>query len=583
MTRDEIADVLDETATLMELKGENPFRTRAYHNGARAVRQLEGSLPELVASGRLGSVPGLGETLRDAVTSLVLTGKLPFHEELRASLPPGLPELLRIPGLGPKKVKALYDSLGVDTLDKLRTECQAGTVAGLKGFGERTQEKILEGLTFLDTVGKRVLFAQASPIGQAALETLRGVRGVVRAELCGSLRRRRDTAKDIDLLVSSTDPEAVTEAFVSLPGVIQVTSKGETKSSVVLGEGSGPRRVVLNADLRVVTDEQYPYALVHFTGSKDHNILLRARAERRGLKLNEYSLEGPKGNVPCADEAAVYAALGLDYVPPEMREATGELELAESHTVPRLVEVGDIRGVFHNHTTYSDGTATLEEMALAARKLGLSYLGIGDHSQSLTVANGLTTDRVRQQQKEIDALNARLKGIRLLKGTECDILQDGSLDYSDDLLRTFDYVVASVHSHFSMPAGEMTARVCRALSNPHVTMLGHATGRLLLRRDGYKLDIEEVLRTAAKHGKMIEINAQPDRLDLDWVACKRARALGIPLVINPDAHATGELAYYRYGVDVARRGWLRREDVFNTRELPDVLKELERRKARGKS
>jgi DNA polymerase (family 10) len=353
---------------------------------------------------------------------------------------------------------------------------------------------------------------------------------------------------------------------------------GPTKSSVVAAMHIYGEKVTLNADLRVLPDDQFAYGLVYFTGSKEHNIRLRQRAIDRGLSLNEYALANEKKSIPAKTEEDIYKALGLRYVPPEMREDTGEIELAETAPLPTLLEAKDIRGVFHNHTTYSDGTASLEEMALAAKKLGLEYFGVGDHSQSLTIARGLPPGAVRKQWDEIDRVNAKLSGVQIIKGTEVDILEDGSLDYKDELLAGFDYVVASVHTNFGMTEEAMTARVCKALSHPAVTMLGHATGRLLLRRDSYKINLEEVLKCAAKHGKMIEINAQPSRLDLDWVHVKRAKSLGIPIVINPDAHSTGELALYQFGVDVARRGWLTKDDVFNTRSLKDVIKELKRRK-----
>ncbi|HVK17547.1 MAG TPA: DNA polymerase/3'-5' exonuclease PolX [Fimbriiglobus sp.] len=578
MTKDEVAAALDEIGTLLELKGESTFRTRAYHTGARVISQFSGDLKRLIADNQLGELEGIGDALRDKITTLVTTGRLQYLDELRASLPSGLIELLRIPGLGPKKARALYTELGIDSIDALHTRATAGEVAKLKGFGEKTQQRILEGIQFLGTVGERVLFSQAYPLGLALLERLKALPGVVRAELCGSLRRRRETAKDIDILLSSDDPQPIMDAFVAFPEVMQITGHGPTKSSVVAGLTLGNRRIVLNADLRIVEDSQFPVALVHFTGNKDHNIRLRHRAIDRGMSLNDYALTGKKGPVKCVDEAAVYKALDLVWLPPEMREDTGEVDLAERNEIPKLIEPGDIRGVFHNHTTASDGTASLEEMARAAKELGLEYFGVGDHSRSLTVANGLSPERVRQQWAEADSLNKKLKGVRIFKGTECDILPDGSLDYADDLLAGFDYVVASVHSHFGLTEEEQTARVCKALSHPAVTWLGHATGRLLLRRQGYKLNVEKVLQTAAQHGKMIEINAQPDRLDLDWTHVKRAKELGIPLVINPDAHSPGELGYFAYGVNVARRGWLTAADVFNTRPLAEVMKELERRK-----
>jgi DNA polymerase (family 10) len=363
--------------------------------------------------------------------------------------------------------------------------------------------------------------------------------------------------------------------------VVQVTGQGDTKSSVVFNVGTAGQPHYINADLRVVGDDIFAFALHHFTGSKEHNVAMRTRAQAMGLKMSEYGLVGEKKDIKCKTEEEIFKALGLSYIPPEMREDTGEVDAAEKGPLPPLVERKDIRGVFHNHTTYSDGASTLEEMALAAKQLGLQYLGIGDHSQSLTIANGLSAERVQKQQAEIDALNARLKGIHVFKGIECDILKDGSMDFPDGVLASFDYVVASVHVNTNQTREEMTARIIAALRNPYVTMLGHATGRLLLRRDAYQVDLEAVLQEAAKLGKMIEINAQPSRLDLDWIHCKRAKALGVTLVINPDAHSTEELGLYPFGVDVARRGWLEKENVFNTLPLEQVKKALQQRKKKG--
>jgi DNA polymerase (family 10) len=578
MTKDEVAAALDEMGTLLALKGENAFRCNAYHNASRTVAQLEGDLKQLVADGKLSEVRGIGDTLQEKITTLVKTGRHKFLDDLRASVPEGLVQMLRLPGMGPKKVKALHDVLGIDTIAKLKAACESGEVAAQKGFGAKTQQKILEGIAFLGTVGNRVRIDYALPLGLALLEQIRALPGVIRGELCGSLRRRRETAKDIDILVSSANAQPIMDAFVKLPEVVQVVGHGPTKSSVVAEMHLDGTKVTLNADLRVVEDAQFPFALLYFTGSKEHNIRLRQRAIDRGWTLNEYALGSDTHQVKAKTEADVYAALGMEYVPPEMREDTGEIEVAEAKKIPALVRDADIRGVFHNHTTYSDGTASLEEMALATKALGWEYFGVADHSQSLTVARGLPPGVVRKQWAEIDRVNAKLSGVTIIKGTEVDILADGSLDYDDELLAGFDYVVASVHSLFNMTEEEMTARVCKALAHPAVTMLGHSTGRLLLKRDGYKIDLEAMLQCAARHGKMVEINAQPSRLDLDWVHVKRAKALGVPIVINPDAHSPGELALTTFGVDVARRGWLTSDDVFNTRSLKDVMKELRRRK-----
>jgi DNA polymerase (family X) len=578
MTKEEVAAALEEIGILLELKGESGFRTQSYHNAARALQQLEGDFKSLVEQGKLGEVRGIGSSILDKILALIQTGEIPQLTKLRAEVPAGLLQILRLPGLGPKKVKALYDQLKIADLDALKAACDAGQVASLKGFGAKTQTKILEGLRFLGEVGQRVRIDQAYPLGIALLDRLKELPGVVRATLCGSLRRRRESAKDIDILISAANAKPIMEAFVSLPEVLQVTGHGDTKSSIVAAMHIDAERIVLNADLRIVPDNVFAFAMLHFTGSKDHNIRLRQRAIDRGLSLSEWGLGNATKQWKCESEEEVYKALGLAFIPPELREDTGEIDASEKGELPRLVEMSDIRGVFHNHSTYSDGNATVEQMALAAKRLGFEYFGIGDHSQSLKIARGMTPGMVENQHREIDRLNEKLKGIRILKGVESDILEDGSLDYSDEILKSFDYVVASVHTLFGMTAEEMTARVCKALAHPATTILGHATGRLLLRREGYKIDLDEVLKTAARLGKMIEINAQPSRLDLDWTYVKRAKAMGIPLVINPDAHSEGELSLYEYGVDVARRGWLEKGDVFNTRTLKEVVRELERRR-----
>jgi DNA polymerase (family 10) len=578
MDKNQVAAIIDEIGTLLELQGENPFKCIAYHNAARAIEQLQGSLPDLIASGELGHIKSIGESIREKIITLVNTGSLPYYEELRAKFPPGVFEMLRVQGLGPKKVKALLDELGVDDLDKLKQACEADRVSKLKGFGAKTQQKILEGINFLAQMGQRVRIDQALPLAMHLLAGLQKCQGIIRMELCGSLRRRRETIKDIDILVSAKDAAPIMECFVSLPGVEQVLGHGETKSSVIVGNGAGHGRILMNADLRVVSDKEYPFALMYFTGSKEHNIVLRQRAQEHGLKLNEYELAGERKHVACKDEADIYKILGLDYIPPELREDMGETDAATKHQLPHLVELDDIRGTFHCHTTMSDGRNSLDEMVSTARDLGWKYYGIADHSQSLTVANGLNPARVRQQQADIDALAKKVPDIKLFKGTECDILPDGRLDFEDEVLASFDYVVASVHTHFGLSEKDMTARIVKAVSHPRVTMLGHATGRLLLSRDGYKVDLEAVLQAAAKHNTMIEINAHPMRLDLDWVHCKRAKALGVQLVINPDAHSTEDLKYIPYGVDVARRGWLEKSDVFNTKTAAQVVKAFEARK-----
>lgn len=565
MTNADISAALEEIATLLELHGENAFRIQAYRTGARAIDNLGEDLAALVRSGQLTDIPGIGATLREKITALVQTGSIPQLEELRAKTPAGLVQMLRVPGLGPRKVRALADA-GIADPAALKEACDQGRVAKIKGFGQKTQENIRAGLGFLEQAGGRIRIDTADALAGPILRALRAAPGVARVEACGSLRRRKETVGDLDFLAAAADPAPVMDTFAALPGVDKVIARGDTLTSVLLQIGSGPAATAVRADLRVVTAEQFPFALHHLTGSKEHNVAMRSRAQDRGWKLNEYGLNSQV----CTTEADIFAALGLEFVPPELREGAGEIAAAAEGRLPRLVEYADLHGVFHNHTTASDGSASLEQMAAAARALGWQYLGIADHSQSLVVARGLSVERVREQRRQIDALNDTFDGFRLFHGIECDILPDGSLDYDDDVLDDFDYVVASVHTHFNQSREEMTARIVRAIRHPAVTMLGHATGRLILQRAGYPVDLDAVLAAAADSGAMIEINAQPKRLELDWVHARRAKELGIPIVINPDAHSTDDLELTRYGVDVARRAWLTKADVFNSKTLRQV-------------
>jgi DNA polymerase (family X) len=569
-----IARILDEMGTLLEVRGENAFRCRAYHTAAQALKTLPSDLSEMIADGGLAEVPGIGETMLAKITQLATTGHLPSFEDLKKSTPPGLVALLRVPGLGPKKIKTLHDDLKVESLADLRAAGESGQIARIKGFGAKTEAKILEGIEFLESVGDRILQSTARRLIAPILQAVRADRGVIRSEVCGSLRRRNETIGDLDILFSSADPGPVLDRFVKLPEVAKVLAHGPTKASVRLLDG-------VQCDLRGVSDEEFPFALHYFTGSKAHNIAMRRRAIDRGLKLSEYGLEGPDGPIPCRTEEDLFKALGLAYIPPEMREDEGEFDLAERGPLPRLVERSDLTGTFHCHTDWSDGGATLLEMVEAAREAGLSYLGIADHSKSAGYAGGLTVDRVRLQWAEIDALNAKLgKTFRVLKGTECDILPDGSLDYPDEILEGFDYVVASVHSGFGMDRKAMTDRIVRAVRNPRVTMLGHPTGRLLLARDGYSVDLDAVIEAAAEAGTMIEINANPHRLDVDSTHARKAHSRGISIPINPDAHSTGGLADLDYGVGVARKAGLVPSDVFNAGEPSAVAEALATRRSR---
>jgi DNA polymerase (family 10) len=581
-----IAQILDEMGTILEVKGENPFRCRAYHNAAQALSNLPSDLREMIADGSLAEVAGIGETMYAKIVQLATTGNLPAFDKLRKEMPSGILALLRIPGLGPKKIKALREALEIESLADLRAAAEGGKIAGLKGFGAKTEANILEGIAFLEKSGGRVLQSEALALVAPIFERVRNHPNVIRAEVCGSLRRRAETIGDLDILFSADDPEPVLEEFVTQPGVAKVLGRGPTKASVLLPGIRSDQFV--QCDLRGVDDGQFPFALHYFTGSKAHNIAIRKRALARGLSLNEYALSGEKGDVTCKTEADLFKALGLAQIPPELREDTGEIEAAEKGKLPKLVTLDDVTGTFHCHTSLadggSDGENTLKEMAQAARAMGLSYLGIADHSQSLKMAGGLTVERVREQWKKIDALNEKLGGkFRVFKGTECDILADGSLDFPDEVLAGFDYVVASIHTNFRMDRDEMTARIIRAVSNPYVTMLGHPTGRLLLSRDQYAVDLDAVIDAAAKAGTMIEINANPHRLDLDAVHCRRAVQKGVRIVINPDAHSTAGLHDISFGVSVARRAWMIAADLVNTGSIDEVSRELERLRSRAKS
>ncbi|MBL9212270.1 MAG: DNA polymerase/3'-5' exonuclease PolX [Opitutaceae bacterium] len=592
MTKNEIADVLTEIATLLELQGENPFKVRAYQTGARALEAIEeAELARLIAADELESVKGIGEALAQKIGELHRTGKLGFFEKLRASVEPGLVAMLEIPGLGPKKIRALHDRLGIATIAALTQACQDGRVAELEGFGAKTQEKILAGIRNREAYGRRHLWWDAWAIAAPIVQGLRALPQVQRAEAAGSLRRGLETVGDIDFIVAASDVAPVVDWFVALPGVKEVTAKGETKASVRFESG-------LQADLRIVPGAQFAFALHHFTGSKDHNVQLRQRALAHGLSLSEWGLVPAEGegtakekveklkgrkaeNVQVTSETELFAALGLHFIPPELREGMGEIEAAERGDLPRLVERPDLRGAFHNHTTESDGRNTLAEMTAAAEALGWEYLGIADHSKASFQANGLDEVRLRRQIAEIHALNAskRFK-THVFAGVECDILADGRLDLDDATLAQLDYVVVSVHNAFAQDEATMTARILRAIEHPAATMLGHATGRLLLRREGYHVDLGRVIDAAIEHGVIIELNASPWRLDLDWRHWRKAADRGLLCAINPDAHDTAGLQHVAAGVNIARKGGLTREQVLTAWPLARVQAWLQTRTKR---
>jgi DNA polymerase (family 10) len=588
MNKNEIADVLAEIGMLMELKGENPFKIRAYSGGARAIEALEkDEFEKLVSEGHIQSVKGIGEALAAKIAELHATGRLEFLDKLKATIEPGLVEMLKIPGLGPKKIAALARELDVTSIGALEKACREGKVAGLDGFGEKTQEKIIAGIRNREAYSLRHLWWNANQTAEPILAGLRALPQVSRAENAGSLRRGLETVGDLDFIVAAEDVAPVVEWFTKQAGVREVTAKGDTKASVRLESG-------LQADLRIVPSGQFAFALHHFTGSKDHNVQMRQRALDRAMSLSEWGLVPSTGEgtakdkasrnegIRANDEKAIFAALGLAFIPPELREGMGEIEAAEKGELPRLVELGDIRGAFHNHTTQSDGSNTLAEMTAGAEALGWEYLGIADHSKSSRQANGLTEERLLAQVSEIAALNASGRfETRVFTGTECDILPDGRLDFDDSVLAKLDYVVVSVHSSFSQDEAAMTARIIRALENPRATMLGHLTGRILLEREPYRVDSAKVIDAAIANGVVVELNASPYRLDMDWRLWKRAAARGLECSINPDAHSVAGLGVIRTGVNAARKGWLTKEDVVNALPLAKMEAWLSKKRRRG--
>ena len=569
MTKDQVASALREIGTILELQGENPFKCRAYLNGARTLETSATDLTELVRTNRLGELPGIGDALRDKITTLITTGKLPYLEELRSSIPAGLLPLLDLPGLGPKKLRALRDKLKIESLEALTQACQDGRLAALEGFGEKTATNLLEAIDRHANYKKLHRLGTALPAARTLLEHLKQSPLVLHAEIAGSLRRGKEVVKDLDLIASSKKPKEVMKLFVSSPNVEKVVNHGETKSSVILAGG-------IPCDLRVIPPESWATALAHFTGSKEHNIALRQRAIDRGLHLSEWGLLKGKSKttLKLKDEKDLHKALGLAFIPPELREDSGEIAAAEKNELPDLLTRDQIRGCLHNHTLASDGQDSLSSMAQAAAEQGLEWLGIADHSKSSFQANGLDAKRLETQIEEIRLINSKKPKCTLLSGTECDILKDGKLDFPNSLLSELDYVVASVHSGFTSDEKEMTQRIIRAMENPHVTCLGHPTGRLLLEREAYPLNIPKILDAAAATGTWIELNANPWRLDLDWRWWHKARDLGILCCINPDAHKTSHLRFLDFGVTLARKGWLRAQDVVNTRTLSQLRKLL---------
>jgi len=573
----QVAEVLQEIASLLEIKGENRFKVRAYQRSAEAVAGLSQSLDQVRAEqSGLRSLPGVGSAIAEKIEELLDTGKCSYHQELLAEIPATALEMLRIPGVGPKKVKLFMDRERITTIEQLEEAARSGRLRNLPGMGEKTEQEILRGIGHAREYSKRTDLGLAWEIATSIMEQLRAGASIEQMEAAGSLRRMKETIGDIDILVTSSDPETVMERFVNLQLVTEVIMRGPTKTTIRTASGA-------QADIRVVAPVEFGAALQYFTGSKQHNITLRDYAARHGIKLNEYGVFRVKGDketrIGGKTEEEMYAAVGLPLIPPELREDQGEIEAARAGRLPRLVELQDIKGEVHAHTDWSDGRNSVEEMARAAKAAGYSYIALTDHSPSQTVASGLKVDRLLKRRKEIEAARKAVHGITILEGTEVDILRDGRLDYPDKILAELDYVIASVHSGWKMDREAMTARIIKAMENPWVDCLGHPTGRLIGQREPYEVDIEAVLQSAARLGVAMEISSDPIRLDLRDVHARRARELGVKLMIATDAHWTGSLSLLRFGVATARRGWVEATDVLNCLPLSQLRRRLRRYRA----
>jgi len=566
-----VSAILQEVALLLDLKGESPFKVKAYSHAARSIELLEEDLETIIQEGRLREMKGIGESLAQHITELVTTGRLQLDEDLKTSIPSGHLEMLKIPGLGPKKIKTLYDRLGIKTIGELEYACLENRLMDLQGFGQKSQENILQGIQQVKKYQGQYLYGEVIEPAQGILKKILSHPRVIRGSLAGSLRRKMEVVRNINLVVSTQRPQEVLTAFSKLPDVEVVRFEKKESGRYSLFSG-------LEVDLRTSPDQTFPYSLFCFTGSLAHWNSMVEKAKAMGLNLSEKGLYRNGKTISCKDEEGIFYALGLEDIPPELRENQGEIEVSEIHQLPRLIENQDIQGIFHVHSFYSDGIPSIQRLAQASKKLGFSYIGLSDHSQSAHYAGGLTLDHLQKQWKEIDEVNQEMGGVTIFKGIESDILPDGSLDYEEAILKQFDFVIASVHSHFNLSREEMTQRVIKALRNPYTTILGHPTGRLLLAREPYAIDMMHIIDEASRFGVSIELNAHPYRLDIDWRLCKYAKEKGIKIAINPDAHDEGGLKDTYYGVGIGRKGWLEPGDVLNTMGLDEMKGFLKRRK-----
>ncbi len=566
-----IAEMFDTIADVLELQGDIPYRVRAYRNAARTLRDLERPIEEVAVADELESLPGIGKDLAEKIREYLRTGRIAKYEEVVNQVPPGLLELLHIPGLGPKRVRLLHEHLGITDIEDLRRAIEEGTVEGLPGMGKKTVENIRRGLTMYQASKERMPLGRALPIAEEIARQIAALPGTSQVMIAGSARRMKETVGDIDILTIAEDGAATIQAFVHFPQVKEILAAGDTKGSVLLHNG-------LQVDLRVVPPESYGAALHYFTGSQAHNIKIRTLARERGLKVNEYGVFRGDERIAGEREEEVFQALGMPWIPPELREDRGEIEAALAGRLPRLVRLEDIRGDLQMHSKWSDGANTIRELAQVAQELGYEYIAVTDHSPRVRVAGGMSIEDVWQRQKEIEAINAELDNLRVLSGAEVDILPDGTLDYPDDVLAALDIVLVSVHSGFKMSQEQMTERLLRAIENPYVHILAHPTGRLIGQREPYPVDMETVLKRCAELGVAVEINGYYLRLDLNDILAHRAKQLGCLISLGTDAHQAAHLNMMRYAVGVARRAWLEPQDILNTKPLPDLLAWLRRRR-----
>ncbi len=556
MDNKEIAKILEEMALLLEIKGANVFKVRAYQNAARTLYTLSEPVRELITQGKLESIKGIGKSLAAQIRELVETGDLRAYKELKESVPEGLFEMLKVPGLGPKKAKALYEELGISSIGELEYACVENRLLKLKGFGAKTQQKIIKGIQYIKKFQGHFLISEAWEQALELKDWLSGNLPGAAIEVAGSLRRFKEVVKDIDIVVGSKDSISAIEKFTSFPSIVEVNEKGNTKASVILEQG-------ISVDLRVVAPEQFPHALQHFTGSREHNVELRHLAKKKGLKINEYGIHRDGKKIICKDEPEIYRMFGLDFIPPELREGMGEIEAASAHRLPDLVKLDDVKGIIHVHTTYSDGKNSLEDMVEYVRSCGYKYIGISEHSQTAGYAGGLKPEDLKRQRDEIEKLRVKYPDFGIFWGIESDILPDGSLDYPDEILAQFDFVIGSIHAGFSNDMDKMMQRLIKAIRNPFLTILGHPTGRLLLGRPSYAVDMKEIIDVASEEGKVIELNANPHRLDIDWRHCPYAKEKEVKICISPDAHSKEGIHDIYWGVQCARKGWLENSDVIN--------------------